>query len=917
MFLLRMLGQLSIGRMTEHLASGAPLTPIDVPPAPLSGAALQRRPLALLALLATAGDRGRSRDDVLLHLWPDSTPARARNILKQTLYALRRDLQAPDLLIVHGDCLRLNPIVVTSDVSELEAALDRGETERALAFYRGPFLDGISLGDVPEFDRWVRSERDRLAARTEAARRVSAPEDPRDHESVTTRRPARVTGQSRGRRFLARNAIAALAGFTSLGIFWTVLRTRGAASAAMAVDAKVIAVLPFDVASADTALGFLARGMVDLLAIRLTGDRDASLRAVAPSAVLRAWERASARGAGSMPTVNIQLAEQLGAGRVLRGSVVGTPAHLVLAADLRAVPSGTLLAQASVTGAADSLSILVDRLAGMLLLGPYGPDAGAQPAARRALAATPLAAILEYVEGQSAYRAGRYNDAVRRFDRALTRDSTFAQAALGLALSAGWSGASEAMIQRGVSLAWRHQDALSARAKLILAASVGGGDALRTGYAGDAALITAAERAAEANPDDPEMWYWLGDRYLHLGSAMGLASPLERAAAAFRRATALDSTFVPPLIHLVQLEARSGDTASVRRTAALVLQHDSTSESAEFVRWRLAVALGDSATLRTLRSRFDKMPMGALRLILGTAECDAVALDDADRAIAAMLRRSTTADERAIAFVHAHAYALDRGRWADALKATEALEDVDWAPRWRLRVRVLDALYAAGDTAAGRAAVDTLRRFADAPLANDMRARSAQYEDITVVTQWQLWHGDRGGLTRALERLSGGASPRDSLRRVVANRIDAALLRALAANTFGARDLASVDALDGLLATNVLAPFEWPGLYPALVAARLYAADGQPVRALSAVRRRVYYFPESTYLAASLALEARLATQVGDAAGAAAVRNELQALWGSGRVSAVAQTWHGDSAAADSGLNLAPGSMRPARHAGK
>ena len=151
------------------------------------------------------------------------------------------------------------------------------------------------------------------------------------------------------------------------------------------------------------------------------------------------------------------------------------------------------------------------------------------------------------------------------------------------------------------------------------------------------------------------MWYWLGDRYLHFGPAMGLAAPDERAAAAFRRAIAVDPTFMPPFIHLVQTAARSGDTTAVRRIATQLLQRDSTSEVARFVQWRMAVALADTATLRRIRSRFDEIPAGALRLILMTAECDAIGLDDADRAIAALLRRSTTPGERAITLVHAHA----------------------------------------------------------------------------------------------------------------------------------------------------------------------------------------------------------------------------------------------------------------------
>src|SRR5216117_3360961 len=58
------------------------------------GAAAQRRPLALLALLAAASERGVSRDKLLACLWPESSQEKARHLLTQTLYALRRDLHA-------------------------------------------------------------------------------------------------------------------------------------------------------------------------------------------------------------------------------------------------------------------------------------------------------------------------------------------------------------------------------------------------------------------------------------------------------------------------------------------------------------------------------------------------------------------------------------------------------------------------------------------------------------------------------------------------------------------------------------------------------------------------------------------------------------------------------------------------------
>src|SRR2546426_9646591 len=131
-------------------------------PPPGPGAAAQRRPLALLALLAAASERGVSRDKLLACLWPDSSREKARHLLTQTLYALRRDLHAQELFLGSNE-LRLNPQVVSTDVQEFEAALAQGELERAVALYHGPFLDGFFLSGAPEFERWTDVERARLA----------------------------------------------------------------------------------------------------------------------------------------------------------------------------------------------------------------------------------------------------------------------------------------------------------------------------------------------------------------------------------------------------------------------------------------------------------------------------------------------------------------------------------------------------------------------------------------------------------------------------------------------------------------------------------------------------------------------------------------------------------------------------------
>ena len=57
---------------------------------PLTGAASQRRLLALLVVLAIAGERGLSRDKLIALLWPEAGEERARHSLTQALYAARQ-----------------------------------------------------------------------------------------------------------------------------------------------------------------------------------------------------------------------------------------------------------------------------------------------------------------------------------------------------------------------------------------------------------------------------------------------------------------------------------------------------------------------------------------------------------------------------------------------------------------------------------------------------------------------------------------------------------------------------------------------------------------------------------------------------------------------------------------------------------
>lgn len=134
----------------------------------LEGLSGQRKAVALLTLLAVAGEPGLSRDRVVATLWPESDETRARGALKQLVHAVRQQLGVPEVLVGTAD-LRLNPECIGSDVADFDAALRAGDAERAVALYAGPLLDGFHLRDAAEFERWADVERAEYARRYDRA----------------------------------------------------------------------------------------------------------------------------------------------------------------------------------------------------------------------------------------------------------------------------------------------------------------------------------------------------------------------------------------------------------------------------------------------------------------------------------------------------------------------------------------------------------------------------------------------------------------------------------------------------------------------------------------------------------------------------------------------------------------------------
>jgi len=88
----------------------------------LGGHGHHKRRLALLSVLASAGDRGRSRDQLMLLFWPEATQTRARHSLDQLLYTLRNLVS--DDVFAGVNPVRLNDAVITIDVCDFLSALE-------------------------------------------------------------------------------------------------------------------------------------------------------------------------------------------------------------------------------------------------------------------------------------------------------------------------------------------------------------------------------------------------------------------------------------------------------------------------------------------------------------------------------------------------------------------------------------------------------------------------------------------------------------------------------------------------------------------------------------------------------------------------------------------------------------------------
>jgi DNA-binding SARP family transcriptional activator/tetratricopeptide (TPR) repeat protein len=125
-----------------------------------------RKAEALLAYLAMAPGKTASREKLATLLWGESDQQRARQSLRQALFALTREFAQAEVSVLRmeSQMVSLDPAAIWVDVAEFQALVATADSDRlteAFALYSGPFLQGFTV-DSAEFDEWQMALQGRL-----------------------------------------------------------------------------------------------------------------------------------------------------------------------------------------------------------------------------------------------------------------------------------------------------------------------------------------------------------------------------------------------------------------------------------------------------------------------------------------------------------------------------------------------------------------------------------------------------------------------------------------------------------------------------------------------------------------------------------------------------------------------------------
>jgi tetratricopeptide (TPR) repeat protein len=368
-------------------------------------------------------------------------------------------------------------------------------------------------------------------------------------------------------------AAVGLAAVAAAGVLLS--RSRPAAP----TDPNLLAVAPFDVL--DPSLQVWHEGLVDILSRDLDGA--GPLHTVPQTVGLKRWDgradRVSAESFG----------HRTGAGLVVFGSVRKASGTVSLRATVLDVARRSAEADLEVRGDTAAMGDLADSL-GIRILQVLGRNRPIGSVRQVSIGSRSLPALKAFLYGEQFYRRGVWDSALVYYNQAIAQDSTFALAFRRMSYVLGWHPASSHSYRPGEeygrrSVTLNHR--LSPKDSLLIAADSFGiaadeatdpADLIRFSYR----TLSTLEEAASRYPDDPEVWYQVGEARHHNNPPLGgVPAP---ALEAFDHAIALDPGFAPAYEHTVKLAIRLNRPDLARKYADAYLRLDPTDVNAREIR---------------------------------------------------------------------------------------------------------------------------------------------------------------------------------------------------------------------------------------------------------------------------------------------------------------------------------------------
>ncbi|HEU4523974.1 MAG TPA: hypothetical protein VFR62_03080, partial [Gemmatimonadales bacterium] len=511
-------------------------------------------------------------------------------------------------------------------------------------------------------------------------------------------------------------------------------------------------------------------GLVDLLSTKLDGA--GAIRTVDPRALLHFLARSGLTHADA--EAGHAAAAHFDAGHYLLGSVLEAAGKLQATATLFRRDDSKETSARAVAASEGDLFELVDELVRQLLAS-RSVASGTRLGRIAALTTGSLEALRAYLQGERELRAGRYFEALERFQVAAATDQSFslayyrsASAAAGCALP----DAARDLAER----AHEHRARLSPHDQLVLSAQ----RAWLDGVYGEAESLYTT--ITGTYPDDVEVWFHLGDLLYHVNPMRGRS--VVEAKAPFQRVVRLEPDHLQALTHLARIAALEGRRDEMLELIGHALHTGPDADQALPMRALRAFVVRDGAAMDAVVSELRSGRATTVASAFADIGVYAGDLAGAESLARQFIEVARAPELRALCHIQLAHLAVAQGKDDLAKEALLSAESLDRS--WGLENRALLALLPF--TSAPAADLEQLRAdltawdangappssFPVLAMHNGLHAPIREY--LLGMTALRL---DERDAARSHAATLGGSAPRDGgLADCLATELEAAVARA-------------------------------------------------------------------------------------------------------------------------------------------